>query len=677
MISRYQIERRAALVAALATSLVIAAGLGAIAWAVQFGLTEAKWAKAIRIRKALVLLRDNGIDLPKVRMTYSTMEQIDLATLGALLVAFLTTSVLTYRLTRLLAYHGIAHYYAGRTTFSYDPFHRRLVRQWLDLERLTIARIAWLFVLISFLPSYFIGVALAALAAYIVLTLYGLVDTDVQFFTTGLVAALTLLSPLLLPYFFAAKAGRFPTLANLKPKSFRPPSRPYFRRWLRLHLSPRFWSACSHYLGAAAGLRRAPLIFDYMRQVKWAEDNATRNFETLPFASSGEDRTIGIFDRYRFGSDLRRNFILDHYKQSLTLLHPAERDYPQSLDIGKLSPEGRILYLPVTLGADNAKGVFDRLDFDLSDHSLGRYVFRAERKRINLKLWKDELMTIENYLGGNWRIIARDGATLTLERLPDIPESFPLPPDALRPGQLYLGQDLLSGEPVHIGFDKLSHTLVAGPSGMGKSVFLHQMMASVVTNLDNIEKVYLADLKYGLELQDYPRLSDKFHLTATPEDVPALIETLLAELDRRGRLMRENHWTDWPGPLVLIVIDEFADMLLAASKPAERKEIENGLIRLTNLSRALGFRFWVQSQKTTTDALPAPIRNNLQSLVSFRMVTNQQAAMLFGGIESLPADITTLNRGQAIYRDGRSSDTCVLQAALVSFEDVKKLASST
>ena len=53
------------------------------------------------------------------------------------------------------------------------------------------------------------------------------------------------------------------------------------------------------------------------------------------------------------------------------------------------------------------------------------------------------------------------------------------------------------------------------------------------------------------------------------------------------------------------------------------------------------------------------------------MVTNQAAAMLFGGIEHLPADITTLKRGQAIYRDGRTSDTVAFQAALATFANVE------
>ena len=147
-------------------------------------------------------------------------------------------------------------------------------------------------------------------------------------------------------------------------------------------------------------------------------------------------------------------------------------------------------------------------------------------------------------------------------------------------------------------------------------------------------------------------------------------------MEARAADMRRRGIAEWDGPLVFILIDEFADILLAADKPAERTKLQTDLTRLANLSRAVGFRIWVQVQNSTADSMPVGFKRNLQSRIAFKMATNQEAAQIFGTSDDLPADITKFARGQAIYRDGKTSDTYALQGAFVRFEYVSKLAGS-
>lgn len=93
-----------------------------------------------------------------------------------------------------------------------------------------------------------------------------------------------------------------------------------------------------------------------------------------------------------------------------------------------------------------------------------------------------------------------------------------------------------------------------------------------------------------------------------------------------------------------------------------------------NKARATGIRLWVQTQKSTTDAVPSALRHNLSTLISYRMPTNQAAATLFGGIDDFPADIRALRRGQFIYRHGTTSDMYAVQSAFVTPEDVARYA---
>lgn len=681
-------DRRAALVAALVTIIITLAAATAAYDFVSFLLHEPPWAKAIRWRKAIAALHDAGVAVATPRMTHTNMALLD-APLGILAVLFpVAVATLTWRAS-IRAFRPLLR---DIDTLRRRPQRPSLRQRWHSWRTTTSAQLHYRKAYLQHLA--WVGVAYLGIIAGMALTLSIVALTvgfswraavHLWFLTTCLLA---LAAVLVFPQPFGRWLGTYPTnyeidrwLSGITYDRPAPTRLPYWLRWFFLHLRPAVWQDRSRLTNIANAFARAPLIKRYLEVVQNVERDQTRNQEHLPYRFQGMDyvdNTLGIFARYAYGSDVRRKFIVQSYRVSLFNMHPAQRGSSQHVDIGNLPPEGRLLYLPVALGADNAKGIFDRLDFELSDHAAGRYVYRAERKRIDVKHWTAELPAIQTYLGGRWTIEPRDGATLELLRLPDIPEAFPLTPAMLTAGQFYLGQNLNTGTPVHVDFDHLAHTLVTGPTGMGKSVLLHQLMASVITNLALFEHVHLVDLKYGLELQDYPRLSRKLTLTSSPHQLPDLIYGLLAEMDRRGQLMRDNRWTDWRGPLILIIIDEFADVLLSEPDTKKRKQLQDALIRLTNLSRALGFRFWVQSQSFFNDAIPSDIRRNLQSLISFRLPTPQVAAMFFGGdTDNLPANIVKLGRGQFIFRDGRTQDTFAIQSALVRFPDVASLARGT
>lgn len=636
---------------------------------------EPKWAKAVRWREVLQTFREFGFDIPPVRMTYSTMDWLDLTVLATCAVAgvFVTWRIFT------ATWHHLAQ---PLDTLELELSRKRIHDRFVALEKALHAlgelqrlRLAWAANATRLVAQCIAAIVCVYFASYLLALLASgsLAAAEGVAFWSTVVMVLAL--PLIWSWAFAGRLGSFPMPSDLKkPDEFRYRYGPAPRhlalwRWLRPRLSLRFWRSPDRLKSAGAALFRAPQIFSYMRTVMNAEFQAIARTEADVLAN-----TATVFQRYEFGSERRREIIMLRYLDTLNAAHPGNGNERCPVDVGTLDARGRLMFLPLVIGADNGRGSYDHLDFDLSDDATARYVYRAKQKGISMKLWTESLAAIETYLGGRWRVTPRDGATLTLSRLPEIPDVFALPDDALRPHDVFLGLDLNTGKPQHVGLSRLSHTLIAGPTGMGKSVLLHQLMASVVFNLDAFESVHLVDLKYGLELQDYPALSSKFTLTSTGNEVPPLLDRLLAEMDRRGAMMREQRQTNWSGPLILVVIDEFADMLLAPEKKADRDSITNKLTRLTNLSRALGFRFWVQSQKFTADAIPTQIRNNLQSLVSFRMVSNQQAAMLFGGIEEFPTDVRNLRPGQVIYRDGLTSQMYALQGAMVTFEDVAAIA---
>ncbi|MEQ1711372.1 MAG: hypothetical protein ABL908_08215, partial [Hyphomicrobium sp.] len=235
---------------------------------------------------------------------------------------------------------------------------------------------------------------------------------------------------------------------------------------------------------------------------------------------------------------------------------------------------------------------------------------------------------------------------------------------------LYLGTDINTGLPFFTPFDTISHTLMQGATGLGKSTFMKMALASVVKNLDLFEHVYLVDLKYGLSALPFAKLDPRITVIARHDAVPPLIDRLEALSDQRGVDLGNRGLENWDGGITLVIVDEFSDLLLELEKTADRTRLENRLIRIASKSRTLGIRLWMQVQSATADAIPANLKRNLTSRIAFRQ-TNPEATAMFASTEHMPAELPTLREGQVIFQDGRTSRRYALQGALTSLHDVK------
>ena len=276
-------------------------------------------------------------------------------------------------------------------------------------------------------------------------------------------------------------------------------------------------------------------------------------------------------------------------------------------------------------------------------------------------------------LGFPCRIIPQDGLSLVLERLPTIAEAFPLTPALLRPNTLYLGHDLTTGQPLHLPLAELTHTLVVGPSGYGKSTLLHQIVLQLLAQPTYVAEVVLVDLKAGLELAPYRTAAPHVTLVESYADLPAAIRRLNATLDQRIAATKAAGRALFPGNPVIVVVDEFAQIMLELDTRDGRQALLDGFVRLGNQARAAGMFLWVQVQHAVAETLPTALRRNLTATIGFRQPSGQAAAQVFGDTGDFPVDITRLKRGQSLYRYGRTSEITALQAAHASADDLSRL----
>jgi hypothetical protein len=241
----------------------------------------------------------------------------------------------------------------------------------------------------------------------------------------------------------------------------------------------------------------------------------------------------------------------------------------------------------------------------------------------------------------------------------------------LRDGYLYFGdKHLTDGSPYWVPIKRLTHFLVSGMSGSGKSYFLHQVLEGVAYNEKHFDDVYLIDLKGGVELWKYNgQANGLFHVIYKYDEVLDMVEGLNALMDERLDSMRERGLRDWDGNKVLVVVDEFAELSFELPEDKEAKARKQkmlaGLSRLSSKARAAGIVLWAQLQKGTTDVMDSGFRNNLQSEVMFCQKTKLQAAMVFGAVDNLSVDPTRLQAGEFVMLDANTRELLYLKSRMI------------
>ncbi|MBO4657150.1 MAG: DNA translocase FtsK 4TM domain-containing protein [Bacteroidales bacterium] len=199
----------------------------------------------------------------------------------------------------------------------------------------------------------------------------------------------------------------------------------------------------------------------------------------------------------------------------------------------------------------------------------------------------------------------------------------------------------VTSEPFFMDLAKMPHLLVAGATGTGKSVGLNAIITSLLFTKHPSElKFVMVDPK-KVEL-DFYRLLEKHYLAKLPDEDEAIItdtnkvvrtlKSLCIEMDNRYELLRiagERKITEYNEkflrrklnplkghaymPYIVVVIDEFADLLMTAGR-----EVEEPIARLAQKARAVGIHLVIATQRPTTDVITGTIKANFISRIAFK-----------------------------------------------------------
>jgi DNA segregation ATPase FtsK/SpoIIIE and related proteins len=242
-----------------------------------------------------------------------------------------------------------------------------------------------------------------------------------------------------------------------------------------------------------------------------------------------------------------------------------------------------------------------------------------------------------------------------------------------------LGKDIL-GKPQLLDLVKTPHLLIAGSTGSGKSVCVNSIILSVLYKRSPQEvKLILIDPKI-VELKLY---NDIPHLL-----VPVITESKkafqalqwsLCEMERRyalldsmgsrdisnyNRKIEEKHIATEKIPYIVIIIDEFADLMATTGK-----ELESTVARLAAMSRAVGIHLVLATQRPSIDVITGLIKANIPTRIAFMVASKMDSRIIIDqvGAEKL------LGKGDMLYSSAVDPFPVRIQGTFVSDQEVENV----
>jgi len=220
-------------------------------------------------------------------------------------------------------------------------------------------------------------------------------------------------------------------------------------------------------------------------------------------------------------------------------------------------------------------------------------------------------------------------------------------------------------------FEKIPHMVLGGATRYGKSNFINSMITSLLTSKPDHTRLFLIDLKGGIELCDYQDIRQTVSIAYEPEEALVTLQAAydqLRENQRRMRLLgKKNVQEAGIKERYFVIIDEVGELnpseAIGKEDKALKLECQKLMSQIARLGAGLGFRQIVASQYTTGDVVPRQVKQNADAKLSFRVQSAVASRVILdeGGAENLP-DIV----GRAIYQTASKRE--VLQTPLITSE---------
>ena len=252
-----------------------------------------------------------------------------------------------------------------------------------------------------------------------------------------------------------------------------------------------------------------------------------------------------------------------------------------------------------------------------------------------------------------------------------------------------LGKDIM-GKPIFMEINKTPHLLVAGSTGSGKSVCVNGIITSILMRATPSEvKLLMIDPK-KVELTMYNGIPHLLAPVVTdPKKASIALQKIVVEMENRYDMFEQSKTKNIAGyneyveqknkslsdedklkklPFIVVLVDELADLMLVASK-----EVEDSIMRITQMARAAGIHLIIATQRPSTDVITGVIKANIPSRISFAVSSQIDSRTILdkAGAEKL------LGKGDMLFLPMGESMPIRLQGNYVSEEEIIKIVDFT
>ena len=235
------------------------------------------------------------------------------------------------------------------------------------------------------------------------------------------------------------------------------------------------------------------------------------------------------------------------------------------------------------------------------------------------------------------------------------------------------------GKPFFSDIAKMPHLLVAGTTGSGKSVGLNTIIVSILykSSPDNV-KFIMIDPKM-VELSIY---NDIPHLWAPvvtdPKLASSVLKNVATEMDSRYEVLAEKKVRNIEGynqmiandpelkkmHYLVVVVDEFADLMMIAGK-----DVEFSITRIAQKARAVGIHLIIATQRPTANVITGLIKSNMPARIAFKVSQKNDSRVI---LDQNGADML-LGKGDSLFMPPGTSDLIRIHGAFVSDEEVRNI----
>ena len=258
-------------------------------------------------------------------------------------------------------------------------------------------------------------------------------------------------------------------------------------------------------------------------------------------------------------------------------------------------------------------------------------------------------------------------------------------PEKIKKGLLVtLGKDI-AGKTINADLATMPHVLIAGSTGSGKSVCVNSIIISLLMHYRPDEvKLVLVDPKQ-VELSNYNGIPHLMCPVVTdPKRASLVLQKVVSEMDRRYKVLAEKgvknikdynakveaenkQNPDNPAPkmnYLVVIVDEMADLMIIA-----KKEVEDSIMRITQLARAAGIHLIVATQRPSTDVITGVIKTNIPSRIAFSVASyiDSRTILDTSGAEKL------LGKGDMLYLPMGANSPVRIQGCYISDEEIGKI----